>query len=166
MAAPLHALARSRVAVDELLKAALAQVPAKGFTMAAVYEAAKRLAPAPSADAHAPLDRTLEQLFPGPDTAPTSAARRLFHTWDAMYSFPSLLEPPQAELPHVAVDAKAISMLSDRLAYSAAVKPHLLPAFVLLSSQPLPLALLLHPEWYAARAKLAFAYGAADVVQY
>jgi len=109
-----------RPAVESLLRAALAHVPSKGFTLASIRSAI------PTASQWKPsnVDRALSVMFPGPDAASTSAPRRLFQTWDN-----HVTEELNEKFRHVtglSNDEQAVQWLCDRLMKSDAVKSHLL----------------------------------------
>ncbi|WFD07628.1 P-type Ca(2+) transporter [Malassezia vespertilionis] len=143
-----------RVAVDRVLQSALPLVPEYGFTLAAVRKAIESN-PMSSATSQQPkdLDRVLAILFPGPDTAPTSAPRRLFQAWDdeawastvSNFTDKAVRDAKAERIPCQAAFDSAVHLLSDRLSYSTIVQPHLLP-----------------PEWYALRTRLGAAYGTAE----
>lgn len=115
--------------VQQLLRAALPHIPREGFTLAAVRRAIEENARLSSQMDETRVDRALEQLFPGKDTAPTSAPRRLFQAWDdemcaKMMSQGKLSGTP---VPYESAVQNAVGLLQDRLRASATVQPHLLP---------------------------------------
>ncbi|WFD39357.1 uncharacterized protein MJAP1_002330 [Malassezia japonica] len=133
-------------AVHALLRSALPHVPSKGFSLAAIRVAVEEsvlLKQKAGEETATPtnVDRALERLFPGPDTAPTSGPRRLFAAWDQeagtqMVSDAKTAFGADPKNNHDAFQG-SVELLSDRLCASAVVQPHLLPAFTLLSSEPL-----------------------------
>lgn len=128
-------MAKRVLSVDVLLRDAIAYVPTYGFSMTAIRHAAMDYADrAPDRSGVAPgrdRDRALTHLFPGPDTAPTSAPRRLFQAWDDDMStqMVSSAEPhadAAAGTPNDAFNA-TLALLHDRLGASGPVRAHLLP---------------------------------------
>lgn len=115
--------------VQALLRSALAHVPSKGFTVAAIRNAAQDSSKLVGDSRGQTLDRALERLFPGPDTAPTSGPRRLFQVWDDDASRQMMLETSTGDehVPYEKAFQGAIKLLENRLLVSAAVRPHLLP---------------------------------------
>ncbi|SHO76424.1 Uncharacterized protein MSYG_0762 [Malassezia sympodialis ATCC 42132] len=118
-----------RPAVESLLRAALAHVPSKGFTLVSIRSAI------PTASQWKPsnVDRALSVMFPGPDSASTSAPRRLFQTWDN-----HVTEELNEKFRHVtglSNDEQAVQWLCDRLMKSDAVKSHLLLPLSLISKE-------------------------------
>ena len=122
-------MAASGSAATPLLRASLAHIPTHGFSMAAVRKAIEADAALLGA-AHdakpAERDRALDALFPGPDSAPTSAPMRLFYTWDNEAHKATI----QARDPHPptreAAFQDAVGQLENRLGASDAVRGHLL----------------------------------------
>lgn len=109
-----------RPAVEGLLRAALAHVPSKGFTLDSI----KAAIPATAEWKSSNVDRALSVMFPGPDGASTSAPRRLFQTWD--HQVTEELNENYSNNTEITSDDRAVQWLCDRLMKSQAVKPHLL----------------------------------------
>ncbi|EPQ29234.1 uncharacterized protein PFL1_02989 [Pseudozyma flocculosa PF-1] len=184
----------------QLLQRSLPHIPSYGFTQRCVA------ASNPDVAAH-----TISSLFPGPDTASTSAPRRLFHAYDehALHSvLPSLdegagrevrMSPPSEQEERKRYD-DVVEKLVERLRRSWDVRgalvdglanearhpiTHLLPlgrwSFdtiptplpLLQRSQAITARILTHPslryaesdttQWYATRARLAFAFVVAEL---
>lgn len=119
-----------RVAVDTLLRASLVHVPALGFSRASVrktlMDRANMVEGIPISD----VDRALSVMFPGSDTAPMSAPRRLFQVWDAdasLRAFGKNCVPSDVNPKKDAALEATLSLLRSRLAKSAEVREHLLP---------------------------------------
>lgn len=115
--------------VRTLLRAALPHVPNKGFSLAAVREAAEQSDRFAGHIDRLTMERALERLFPGEDTAPTAAPRRLFQVWDddACAKMVAQGGSHNAQVPYQDAVQNAIGLLRDRLHTSAAVRPHLMP---------------------------------------
>lgn len=70
------------------------------------------------------VDRALSIMFPGPDTASTSAPRRLLQTWDNQVT--EEINEKYKNGSEVPNDGRAVQWLCDRLTKYDSVKPHLL----------------------------------------
>lgn len=112
-----------------LLRAALPHVPSQGFSLAAVQKAAEQSERFAGRIDRLTMERALERLFPGEDTAPTAAPRRLFQVWDddACAKMAAQRDSHVTEISYQKAVQNAISLLRDRLHTSAAVRPHLMP---------------------------------------
>ncbi|KAN0064486.1 hypothetical protein ACQY0O_002112 [Thecaphora frezii] len=109
-----------------LLHRALPSIPLHGFTTSSLLHANPNLTAS-----------TLSRLFPGPDTAATSAPRQLFAAWDrsALDSMVAHLDAEEGERGAFQTVVKA---LQERLERSADVHFHLVGALANETSHPLP----------------------------
>ena len=114
-----------RQGVEALLRASLVHVPENSFSSTAIRMTLLKQQQQHNA---ADVDRALSVLFPGPDSAPTSAPRRLLQAWDDMATIH--VNDTFKEKNKNGMDM-TVQWLCDRLAYNDPVRPHLLPVRVL-----------------------------------